>query len=536
MNTAQPRDRRAKTASGTDGIIKLAILAVGGQGGGVLSDWIVHTAEAEGYAVQATSVPGVAQRTGATIYSIEMMPRTERQPVFALMPSPGDVDIVIAAELMEAGRAVMRGLVTPERTVLITSTHRVLAVSEKVAPGDGIADAEVVRETVQKAARLFIGFDMQKIAVEEGTVISASLLGALAGSGALAFAPASYEEAIRASGRGVEASLRAFRRALAQAAKGEAAEAETGASAAVQSSSGPTGPARELAKWHALQERLAALPPPVRDMASRGLIKVVDFQDAAYGEEYLDRLEAILATDRRTGGARKGFALGVAAAKHIANAMAYDDVIRVADRKTRLARFARIRGELQVAGDAVVQLTEFMHPRGEEVCSMLPARLGRWIEARPRVFGALDRLVNRGRRVRSDSVLWFTVLSILAGMRRWRRRLLRHAREQAHLEDWLARVHAMAARNYDLAVAMVEARRLVKGYSDTHARGLSKFDRVLGAAPMLADRDDGAEWLNRLRDAALKDEEGAMLDGAIRTVRSFAGHGDKTLQGADRPA
>src|SRR5690606_15887380 len=102
MNTAQPRDRRAKTASGTDGIIKLAILAVGGRGGGVLSDWIVHTAEAEGYAVQATSVPGVAQRTGATIYSIEMMPRTERQPVFALMPSPGDVDIVIAAELMEA--------------------------------------------------------------------------------------------------------------------------------------------------------------------------------------------------------------------------------------------------------------------------------------------------------------------------------------------------------------------------------------------------------------------------------------------------
>jgi indolepyruvate ferredoxin oxidoreductase beta subunit len=46
------------------------------------------------------------------------------------MPSPGDVDIVLAAELMEAGRAIQRGLVTPDRTTLITSTHRTLAVIE----------------------------------------------------------------------------------------------------------------------------------------------------------------------------------------------------------------------------------------------------------------------------------------------------------------------------------------------------------------------------------------------------------------------
>ena len=53
----------AEKATALDNIIKLAVMAVGGQGGGVLTNWIVDLAEANGYAVQATSVAGVAQRT-----------------------------------------------------------------------------------------------------------------------------------------------------------------------------------------------------------------------------------------------------------------------------------------------------------------------------------------------------------------------------------------------------------------------------------------------------------------------------------------
>ena len=58
----------------------------------------------------------------------------------ALMAVPGDVDVLIAAELMEAGRAVQRGLVTPERTTVIASSHRVYSVMEKTVPGSGLAD------------------------------------------------------------------------------------------------------------------------------------------------------------------------------------------------------------------------------------------------------------------------------------------------------------------------------------------------------------------------------------------------------------
>ena len=134
---------------------------MGGEGGGVLADWIVDLGEHNGYLAQTTSVPGVAQRTGATIYYVELYPQKQAEqdggtPVLALMPLPGDVDVVLASELMEAGRAVQRGLVTPDRTTLIASTHRVYAISEKSAMGDGrVDDAELLKhaEAAAKALR-----------------------------------------------------------------------------------------------------------------------------------------------------------------------------------------------------------------------------------------------------------------------------------------------------------------------------------------------------------------------------------------------
>jgi len=500
-------------------IIKLAILAVGGQGGGVVSDWIVHLAEENGWYAQATSVPGVAQRTGATIYYIEMVPDRGRTPVLALMPSPGDVDIVIAAELMEAGRAMMRGLVTPERTTLIASSHRAYAISEKVASGSGISDGNAVIETARKTSRRFVAADLEAIAERNGSVISASLFGALAAAAVLPFSRDSFEATIKSGGKGIAASLRAFREAFdaALAPVEELVEAQPVTHSAV-----PQGPQKLTARYRELLARIDdEMPAEARDMSRAGLAKVVEFQDIAYGDEYLGRLVRIAAFDHDLGGDGKGRALTREAAKYIANAMAYDDVIRVARIKTQSQRFARVRDEMRVSDEQILKLTEFMHPRMEEVCGMLPARLGRFIENRPRLFKALDRVVNRGRHVRTDSVLWYTTLCMLGGLSRVRRRLLRHQVEQAHLDHWLGEAERAARINYDLGVEVLRCRRLIKGYSDTHARGLSRYDRVLSAMPLLEQRDDGAQWLRRLRDAALKDEDGTALEGALKTVESL---------------
>ncbi len=502
----------APTDPAMRGIIKLAVLAVGGQGGGVLTGWIESLARDNGYAAQATSVAGVAQRTGATIYYVEMCPISARPPVFSLMPAAGDVDIMITAEMMEAGRAIIRGFVTPDRTTLITSTHRALAVSEKMVPGDGIASSAEVMAAAQIAAQRFIAADFDAVAVAVGSVISATLFGALCASGALPFPRAAYEAAIRAGGKGVEPSVRAFGAGFDAALAGVPRIDTAPSVPAILA----RGPAKLLDQWHTFGTRLAHMPQTVADMAHPGLRKVVAFQDLGYGAAYLDRLEGVLAADRAP------FDLSREAAKYIANAMAYDDVIRVADLKTGGARFDRIRGEMAASDAHVLQLTEFFHPRAEEIAGLLPQAWGQKISSNPKQMARLDRWFNKGRRLRTDGLPAYLMLYLIGGLRRYRLRTWRHAEEVAHLDRWLATAMNYLPQNYDLAVEVIRCRRLIKGYSDTHARGLSKYDKVLQGIADVAARPDAADWARRLREAALQDEDGKALDGALQTIRSFA--------------
>jgi indolepyruvate ferredoxin oxidoreductase beta subunit len=507
----------ARRSPGPDGekIITLAALAVGGQGGGVLTDWIVAVAEANGYRAQSTSVAGVAQRTGATIYYVEMCRDTGRMPVFALSPAIGDVDILMASELMEGGRAIMRGFVTPGRTTMIASTHRIPAVAEKIAPGDGRANGPEVIEAMGIAADKVVAFDMETVAKDAGSVISSSLLGALAGSGALPFPRESYEEVIRKSGRGVEASLKAFR---------DACDIAEGKTAVPVLPPEPVKPAPNLVvpdklkkKWAKLETRIAALPAPAQEMAMLGLQKVVDYQDVKYGAQYLDMVEQVAALDAEP------YDMTSNAAKYCARALCYDDLIRVADIKTRATRMDRVKGEVAVQDGQVLMLTEYFHPRFEEFATTLPRPIGRWVQSRKGFEAWYGRNLDKGRRIRTDSIRGFLMLWTVSSLRPMRRRLLRHQSEMDHVDAWFAKVLETAKTDRALAAELLANYRLIKGYSDTHARGLSKFARVMEALDMLKGRDDAADWMRRLRTAALDDVKGEKLDGALATVRSFAG-------------
>src|ERR1700691_3931859 len=207
--------------------ITLTIAALGGQGGGVLADWLIEIAEVEGYIAQSTSVPGVAQRTGATIYYLEFFPhaaaeRAGREPVMALMPVSGDVDCVLASELAEAARAIQRGLVTRDRTTLIASSHRSYAISEKSAMGDGAANEKELIELVRSQAKRVVLFDMDAMAENHHSVISSVMLGALGGSAVLPFRKAAFEAAIKKGGIAVSTNLAAFEDAWQRAERGGA--------------------------------------------------------------------------------------------------------------------------------------------------------------------------------------------------------------------------------------------------------------------------------------------------------------------------
>ncbi|MEP5152690.1 DUF6537 domain-containing protein, partial [Planktotalea sp.] len=214
--------------------------------------------------------------------------------------------------------------------------------------------------------------------------------------------------------------------------------------------------------------------------------------------------------------------LDQAAAKNIANAMCYDDLPRVADLKTRKSRLDRVREEQEIPDGKLFHVTEYFHPRAEEICATLPTDLANAIEARPWAMRGLSALFSKGRRVRSDRIIGFTTLWFVAGLRPWRRRLKRHATEIAHVERLIALAHDCLPAQPDLAVEILSCQRLIKGYSDTHARGQSRFDSVLKGYDLVCNREDAADWVRRLREAALKDTTGDALKGALQTVESFA--------------
>ena len=357
----------------TDRPITLTIAALGGQGGGVLADWLIEIAESENYIAQSTSVPGVAQRTGATIYYLEFFPRAAarqagRAPILALMPVPGDVDCVIASELAEAGRAIQRGLVTSDRTTLIASTHRSFAVAEKSAMGQGAADSEGLVNLVRTHAKNVVLFDLNETAERNHTVISSVMLGALCGAGVLPFRKSNFQETIKKSGIAVAANLAAFEDAYHSAQRGDSGF--TGNAVSKLSADMPAQ--ARSARLQPVLERIKRLPAAVQPVVLEGARRAADYQDAQYAEQYLDRIESAVALESRLWADASSYVLLEAVSRSLALWMTFEDTIRVADLKTRGSRFTRVKEEIKADNEQLFGITEFMKPRVEEIAGTLP--------------------------------------------------------------------------------------------------------------------------------------------------------------------
>lgn len=539
--------------------ITIAILAMGGEGGGVLSDWIVSLGEASGYTSQSTSVAGVAQRTGATVYYVELYPdgdtaavgsaRTE--PILSLFPTPGQVDVVIASELMEAGRALQRGFSTPDRTTLITSTNRVYAITEKMALGDGRVDDASLLGSAEAGSKRLIAADFNTLALQAGSVLSSSLFGALAGSGALPIPRENFEEAIRRGGKGVERSLKAF--ALGYEAAEQAAAEEAAAAAAPPQPSG-LGPVRvtigrrppkdpeveaneaaeqrhhelAIADPHSLvgpklkshMDRVPAFPEQARSMVVHGCVRTAVYQNPAYATRYLDRAERVVGLDRDRGDGSATLSLEVA--RHTALWMAYQDTINVALQKVRTRRLEGVRKEAKASSGQLTQVREFLHPQLEEIADTMPRAIGAWM-MRSRMLDRVVGKVTRGGMIINTTSVWgFSLLRILSSMRPMRPNSLRFGREQEAIDAWLDTVVELAGEDYALACEVAKLPRVLKGYGQTHAHGLESFETIMSVVERLRGRDDAASTIARLTQASLADEDGKALAAAMTTVPAAA--------------
>ncbi|MBV9261933.1 MAG: indolepyruvate oxidoreductase subunit beta family protein [Pseudolabrys sp.] len=480
--------------------ITLLIAALGGEGGGVLTSWIVRAAETCDFPVQSTSIPGVAQRTGATTYYIEILPVKTgelggKRPVLALVPGIGDIDIAVASELLEAGRTVANGFVTPERTFAIASTSRFYAMDEKIAMGDGRFDAQKLRQVITQNSKDALLIDMETLAKKPDALINAVMLGAIAGSGRLPIPVEAFEAAIRADGKAVESNLRGFHAGL------DAARAKTDGVVEQDAKK----PARNTAE--ALEAEIErTIPAAAKPIAIEGVRRLAKYQSIAYAGLYLERLAPFIGGDAR---------LLTEIARHLAVRMSYEDVIRVAATKIAPERLARIaREELKSDGEPFT-VHDFLKPGIEEMCQILPPFIARPILLYSAKKGWLGR-VYFGMEINSTSISGYLRFLMLAKLRGLRPYGHRYKEEQQQIEAWLGLVAKAARLSPQIALEVAECARLIKGYGDTHARGRANDATIVQRVifPVLAG-DIGlaqaADAIASARTAALVDPEGESL-------------------------
>lgn len=494
--------------------IAILIAALGGEGGGVLADWLVEAAMAADLPVQGTSIPGVAQRTGATTYYIEMMPATlaalgGRRPILALTPGSGDIDVVLASEPMEGARAIGNGFVTPDRTTLIASTHRAYAIAERMAMGDGRYDIGRLTKAIETHAKRHLLLDMAALAKDAGAMINAVMLGALAAANVLPIPVEAFETAIRHDGKAVDANLRGFRAGLAAAT---CAATEPDRDGKRRKTTTPTVAFLEA-------EANAIIPASAREIAVEGLRRTAAYQDAAYATLYLERLKRILVADAQ---ADAGGRLVRETARQLAVRMTFEDVVRVAEAKIAPERFARIRAEMGLKDGEPFRIVEFLKPGLDELCQPLPPRLAR------RVLAWAERRQWRphwGMEIETTSLFGYARFWMLTKLKRFRPRGHRYALEQAAITQWLDLIVAAAQLSADVAIEIAECARLIKGYGDTWQRGTANYATIetqvirpllTGTLPLT----QGADAIASARTAALVDPEG---EGLARCLAEIAG-------------
>lgn len=493
----------------------LQVSAIGGEGGGVLATWIVAAAQRAGYPIQSTSIPGVAQRTGATVYYIEVFPVSiaeldGKRPIMALYPGVGDIDIMLASEFAEAGRAISNGFVTPDRTHLIASTHRVFAIGERSDMADGRYDVERLHTAVRERTKHAYLADFRQVAEEHGVSLNAILLGVLAGVGQLPMAVEDYKGAIEESGIAVEPNIEGFEIGLNYSFSNETKKTDL---IAEGRDAGRVTP--EMLKVRVGSQ----FPETCHTFFLEAVNRLAGYQDDAYAEAFLDRLSKVLGIESKVGG---DGTVTAEAGRQLALRMSYEDVIRVAQLKSAGDRLGRIREEVGAKDGEPIVVVDYLKPGIDELCSILPAGLGRRLMSLAERKGWRNRC-NFGLHLKSTTVTGYLRLRLLAGLRQWRRGTYRYSEEQASIEAWLEDVKATLTLSRALAMETVECARLIKGYGETHQRGTENFNEIRKQVivPALSGTmapDIAADALANARAAALSDPEGTRLGDVLTEI------------------
>ncbi len=482
-------DNRRRAASG--GLIKILIPAVGGQGGGVLTEWLVQAFHYENYDVQGVGLPGLSQRGGSTTYYLEAHPHIDdpdKRVVFAQYPVPGDVDVILCQEFLELGRVLEEGYGSPEKTVTVSSTHRIYSTLEKLPSTKGVYSSENIRALATEFSKKFIGIDALALAKQHGMgelSINAILLGALGASGALPLGEASYLKAIESSRVMVESNIKAFRIGWDYVKDGrhEKEEPERGGGSwesFLWERASKLGGNRAEAFRELVALSMQRYPIHLKEILAEAIYRLIDYQGVKYALSYLDDLDDVYSVDVEYG---EGFRVTETFAKNYALWITYEDGIRVAELKIRSERFRKIAEDMRIGNEQIYRVSDYLKPDAYEIYGLLP-----YFVVKPFVKILGSRMVKRiignrtitlEQRPVTTSFLGFLRLWLVSKLKFMRPWSYRYREERKLAERYKEAVIRYTKLNYDLGLLVAESGSLIKGYGRVRRSAIEAHTRLI---------------------------------------------------------
>jgi len=474
---------------GKSDLIKIMVPAVGGQGGGVLTEWLVQAFFLENYDVQGISLPGLSQRGGSTVYYLEAHPRPEspdKQIIFAQFPVPGEVDIIISQEFLELGRALQLGYGS-DRTTIVTSTHRIYSTLEKMPIGSGIYSDENLRKIATAFSSKLIELNALQLAKDNGMddlAVNAILFGALAASGRLPLSKASFISSVEKVGVAVKTNLRGFD--VGWSFVSSKKYAESGKKAVVWETFVKTRADRleeyEREVYLGKVSRIETeFPSQLREIIAESLYRLIDYQDEVYADTYIDDVKEIYGLDESVKGNLK---LTEHFARNLALLMSYEDGIRVAELKIKSERFKRIKEEMRLRDDQVFKVVDYLKPDAEELYGLLPniviAPFVRIIESP--IFKKIWRRkkpITFAQTPTTTSFSGYLRLWMMTKIKFMRPHSYRFKKERALMRKYKESTIYYSGLDYKLGSLIARSGSMVKGYGKVRRRTIKAFYRFI---------------------------------------------------------
>lgn len=461
--------------------LSILITALGGEGGGTLMNWILECARSQKLFVQGTSVPGVAQRTGSTSYYIEICDKNfdnEKEPILSLYPKPGRVDIVIASELLEAARVLERGYINPDSTTLITSSSRIYTNLEKSHLADGRFSQEKILNTCKKMSKNFICLDLNTMAVDHSTIVSATMFGALAGSGVLPWKKTICENIFQDNIFGKN-SLSGFNFAYEQVK----ANSKYITTSKIN---------KQLKEDNSIKIIDDSISNEFSNIINIGKERCIDYQNNKYSEVYIERVKKILSVINKED--PKVLSIAENIVRRLALWMTYEDIPRVAQLKIKPDRFKKIKKEINIKSNQILLIQDIFKPGLNEIAAMLPNKIGRWFIKNKKLMIRFP-LIGKGMKINSLSISGFILLKFLSSFRYIRPISLRYKEEQNNIDIWIDNLVLSLNKSLSFTEGLADMPQILKGYGDTWDRGLKKYNKINDALVKnklhLIDEKDG---------------------------------------------